>query len=256
MKRVHGPVVAGTFYPAAPERLERMVSSLLATNTSPPVAGTLHGLIVPHAALVYSGAVAAAAFSLVGAGAFGRVVAIGPSHFVGFDGIASLQADGWATPLGVMPVDRIAESGVVEVPSAFVREHCLEVELPFLQRTLGAVPVVPLLCGTTNTEDTADTLETLVGPPDLLVVSSDLSHDLPLAEASRIDAATARAVVRLGAGSFGPGSACGLEGIRGAIELCRRRGWEIDLLRLATSADAGGDPARVVGYGAFAIVAR
>ncbi len=88
-------------------------------------------------------------------------------------------------------------------------------------------------------------------PSILVIVSSDLSHYLPQAEAQMIDARTAAAIVGLQGGALGPGTACGRIPIIAAIRVAQRRGWSCRLLDLRTSADTAADPGRVVGYGAF-----
>lgn len=256
MGHVHGPVVSGTFYPSDPIELRARIDALLEAVETPEITGRLMGLIVPHAGLVYSGPVAAIGFSLAAAGPYRRTVLIGPSHFSWFGGIASLAADGWRTPLGTVALAPPGVNGLVRrLDLPYAHEHCLEVELPFLQETLPAARVTPLLFGDVESVVAGLLLDRMLDEEDLLVVSSDLSHYLDEQSAIRLDTESAGSIVSLDGEALGPNSACGRICIQAAIALCRHRGWRIELLDLATSADTAGGPGRVVGYGAFAIVA-
>ena len=114
--RVRQPAVAGSFYPADPERLRLDVSGLLAETPILPAYCRAKALIAPHAGYVYSGAVAARAFARLRGCPINRVVLIGPAHYVGFRGIATPRADAVATPLGEVPVDQSALAASAELP--------------------------------------------------------------------------------------------------------------------------------------------
>lgn len=248
-----GPVVAGTFYPGRPEALRQLVGRLLAEASPPPLPGPLRGLIVPHAGYVYSGPVAATAYRTLAGNAFEHVVVVGPSHFVWFHGVARPDAAAWATPLGSVRLAGVDHPLVRPLPEAFHREHSLEVQLPFLQMTLGDPLVAPLLTGDAPSEAVAGVLEDAVGDDTLLVVSSDLSHYHSYETARRLDRVTAEAVVERRPEALGPESACGRTGVQAALHLSRARGWRVTLLDLRNSGDTAGDRSRVVGYGAFAL---
>ena len=183
---VRPPAVAGAFYPGKPEQLEREVQGYL--RAAPPSARTPAAVIAPHAGYVFSGATAGKAFAALAGGTFTRVILLGPSHHAGFGG-GALPAAGvtaFSTPLGEMPVDTAAVAKLARFPEfsgptgAHAPEHCLEVELPFLQATVGNVPIVPILVGHATDRDAAAAmarrLAELVGPTTLVVVSSDFTH--------------------------------------------------------------------------------
>lgn len=258
-RAVRPAAVAGAFYPADAARLRREVAALLAA-ASPPVAPPPAALIVPHAGYVYSGPVAASAYALLAHTRpdVRRVVMVGPSHFAWIDGLALPGARALATPLGDVAVDTEAEAracrhpGVGMSPAAHAREHCLEVQLPFLQVVLGAPAVVALLCGHVPAERAAPVVEEFLGEEGTLVlVSSDLSHYLAYAEARRRDEATAAAIEGLDADGLGHDSACGLVGVQALLLAARRRGLSATRLDLRNSGDTAGDRHQVVGYGAF-----
>jgi MEMO1 family protein len=266
MPTVRQPAVAGQFYPADPRALERAVQSYLATALEGSGAGTEPAptvLIVPHAGYGYSGPIAASAFSRLTASSIGgggrRVVLIGPSHYVAFDGLALAGADVFATPLGLVSVDRGAEAllsrlpQVATLPAVHEPEHALEVELPFLQRLLGTFELVPVLVGDAEPSLVAEALDLLLRDESgaLLVVSSDLSHFLDYDSARLCDRATASRIEAREA--IGSGDACGWVALNGLAAWLRDRGIEAPhLLDLRNSGDTGGPRASVVGYGAFA----
>ena len=255
------PAVAGAFYPATPGQLMRMVDELLeAASTRPHSCPSPKALIAPHAGYPYSGPIAASAFHLLaGRKEIDRVVLLGPSHYVGFHGLALPQTAGFDTPLGTVLIDCSAFSQLERFPQvrifdrAHQPEHCIEVQLPFLQRSLAAPRIVPLLVGEVGDPEVAEVIELLWGGPEtLVVVSSDLSHFLDYPRAQERDRRTADAIEQLNPEAIGPDDACGNIGIRGLLVAARRRGLRASTLDLRTSGDTSGPRDRVVGYGAFA----
>ncbi len=250
-------IAAGSFYPAAPATLAATVDELLA-DASSGGGPTPKALVVPHAGYVYSGPVAATAYALVRRDVR-SVALVGPAHFVALRGSAVPAADLWATPLGDVAIDPdlrdiTIEGGTQLDDRPHEPEHALEVQLPFLQRILGpGFAVVPVAVGIATPTQVADLLERLWEAADLIVVSTDLSHYLDRATAERMDRATADAVVARDPDAIGDRAACGIYALRGLAELARRRELEVRSLDLRTSADTGGGPERVVGYGAFAL---
>ena len=112
------------------------------------------------------------------------VVLVGPSHSVGFEGVAVWPRGGFATPLGIVSIDAVCAAQMMEATTlvhedyaAHAREHSLEKQLPFLQHLAVGVPIVPLLMGY-QTADTADGLGralaiVLRGRRALLVASTE-----------------------------------------------------------------------------------
>jgi MEMO1 family protein len=256
---VRPPAAAGTFYPADPDELARAVDLLLAA-AGPPGDRRPWGLVAPHAGYRYSGVVAATAYATLRpwAGAIERVALLGPAHFVPVRGCAVSSAPGWRTPLGDAVVDEelracALDAGAVvdDVPHA--PEHAIEVQLPFLQRLLGPrLRILPVAVGTGD-DVAAHVIEALGSLADLVVVSTDLSHDHDAGTARTLDRRTADAIEAGDPDGIGPEDACGRHALRAALAHARRTGMRIELLDLRTSADASGEADRVVGYGAFEI---
>lgn len=252
------PAVAGAFYPADPGELAADVDRLLAEARPVEPGGDPLALVVPHAGYVYSGPVAATAYALLRERAIARVALLGPAHFVPLAGAAVTAAERWRTPLGDVSIDHALRETAVAIGAVVDErvhepEHAIEVQLPFLQRGLGAgFQVLPIAVGVAEATWVADLIAALL-PHALVVVSTDLSHYLDHATARRLDRRTADAVVAREPDRIGRDDACGSFALRGLVELARRDDLAVRLLDLRTSADTAGDPGRVVGYGAFAI---
>jgi len=258
MTRVRQPAVAGLFYPADPRELRETVRRALAA--AEPEGPAPKALIAPHAGYVYSGEVAASAYARLAPvrDRIRRVVLVGPSHRVGFHGLAASSAEAFATPLGLVSLDREAIDSLLALPQvkildrAHAAEHSLEVHLPFLQVILESFRLVPLAAGDASAEEVAEVLDAVWGGPEtLIVVSSDLSHYLDYHAARRIDEATCRAIERLRWEEIGEDQACGRVGVNGLLEAARRRGLRTRTVDLRNSGDTAGSRDEVVGYGAW-----
>jgi hypothetical protein len=263
MSSVRNAAVAGQFYPAEAAQLQCDVDALLAKarRAAPQSHNVPKVLVVPHAGYVYSGAVAAAAYASLdrGKAELTRVVLLGPSHRLGFAGIATSSAAAYRTPLGEVPLDREAIAAIGALPGVHTRdeahapEHSLEVHLPFLQRCLHSFSLVPLVVGDAVPERVADVIEALWGGSEtLIVISSDLSHFLSYAEACDKDARTARRIEARET-SLGGDEACGCRPLNGLLTVLRRRGLSIQRIAMNNSGDTAGDRRRVVGYGAWRV---
>lgn len=283
------PAVAGTFYPAEPERLSSLVATLLsdAARVPRPADATpdaVLGLLVPHAGLVYSGAVAALSWALAGEIAPSTIVLAGTDHRAWAAGVGVWVGGPWQTPLGDVATDLELGRHIVNLGPPFeadddahLTEHSIEVQLPLLRRACPGARIVPLAVSPRlQTHAPAGALLgrllaelRAAGERVLLVASSDFAHYPPARICEEVDDQLLQPLLRLdgealfkldralGAANL-PGLVCGLCGIdpvrfvlSAVAEMGATRGI---LLGAATSADAGGDPRRTVGYAAVAFV--
>lgn len=259
--RVRPTAVAGRFYPGEPAALAARVDALLADAPPPRRRVRPVAVVAPHAGFRFSGPVAAAAYAQLSSsrGNVRRVVVLGPAHFTPLHGMAISSVGAFATPLGPVPVDADARavaaglSAVVVDDEPHAREHAIETQLPFLIRALGpAVPVLPVIVGDTPASAVATLISTvLAAAATIVVVSTDLSHYLNRVQARERDIHTAAVVLARNGDALQPGDACGFHPLRGLLRHAVDRDLVVEQLQLATSADTGGDPRRVVGYGAF-----
>lgn len=266
--------VAGTWYPGSAGALTREVDAYLdAAAPGPP--GRLHAVIAPHAGLMFSGPVGAYAYKAAAAGSYDVAVLVGPSHFLGFDGVALWPEGAFDTPLGAATIDEagaraLAAFDVIQsLPQAHRREHSLEMQLPFLRRLLPDVPIVPLLIGYQH-RATIEALAAALASAfaqrrALLVASTDLSHYFDAETAKALDR---RVCDRVGAfdsaalldlfeqypeGERGRYVACG-GGAAIAVMMAARALGARDgrVLKYAHSGEVSGDYDGVVGYMAAA----
>jgi MEMO1 family protein len=254
------PAVAGTFYPANPTLLHQMLGEYLddvGMGHKVPKA-----MIVPHAGYVYSGPIAASAYARLRQAKhqITRVVIIGPSHRVAFRGLAVSGAETFSTPLGNILVDEEAVQLVAQLPfvqymdQAHALEHSLEVQLPFLQETLGAFKIVPIVAGDASPEQVAQVIETLWGGDEtLIVISSDLSHYHDYPTAKKLDQLTSGRIENLQYELLTPELACGKVAVSGLLKVARDQSLSVKAIDLRNSGDTAGDKSRVVGYGAYVI---
>jgi AmmeMemoRadiSam system protein B len=265
MAKVRRAAVAGSWYPGAAPALAAAVDRHLAKTTR-DVPGDLVALIAPHAGLMYSGPVAAHAYRLLRGRTFDVAALVGPSHFVGFDGVSVYPSGGFETPFGVTAIDEAcaaalvqASSAVREHPVAHAREHSLEMQLPFLGHLAPGVPIVPLVMGY-QTADTAHALgdalaAVLHGRRALVIASTDLSHYHDAKTASDLDGVVIDCVSRFDADGLQnaidvrPDHACGGGPTVAVMRAARLLGArEAVVLNYADSGDVSGDKSAVVGY--------
>ncbi len=259
MEQVRNPAVAGLFYSANKKELIADIDSYLGDGIK-EFEGLPKILIVPHAGYVYSGKVAAKAYSPLKkyAKKIKKVILLGPSHNVSFDGVALSSNNFFLTPLGRVKIDKdinqqlATKKGFVYNNKAHKNEHSLEVQLPFLQRILKNFTIVPLVYGKTSPKDLASSLLPYVNRDDvLLVVSADLSHYHSYDEAQKMDIATL-AKIESKEANVDNHHSCGASGINTALEIAKKINLLPKVLTLINSGDVMGDKSSVVGYGAWA----
>ena len=279
--RVRPPAVMGTFYPADPADLSAVVRGLLKQADVGPLSGELVALIVPHAGYSYSAPVAAYAYRLLEGKKFDTVAVVGPSHRLPFGGVALSDWDQWFTPLGRVVVDRDGTNAISEADAAarvnnlaYDQEHSIEVQLPFLQATLGeGFKLLPLLMSDFSRSNCSALAKALADyardKSVLLIASSDMSHYPRYEDAVRVDKETLKAIetfdpVEVEAATRKlmaegvPNLAtclCGEGPVKTVLMAARLLGADrVQVLHYANSGDASRGPREsVVGYSAVAI---
>ena len=299
---------ANRFYDGNAQRLSQEVDSFLALHRGSADRRRVAALIVPHAGYYYSGNVAASAYmALNPKQPYKRIFLLGPSHHEWLDGASvNIEADYYATPLGNVKVDREtakklttdyadctdsfsttnftnytnfdpakdSERVFFYRPEAHDREHCLEVQLPFLQRRLGDVPpIVPIIISTNDFQKLsrmAEALKPYFTDENLFVISSDFSHYPTYEDAYEADGKTGKAIESGDVGQFIAAieenarsgkrnlatSACGEFAIITLMLMLDSR-YEVKHLMYQNSGDIGDtDHSRVVGYHSFAILRK
>ena len=267
-EEVRRPAVAGTFYPADAKILSQQVREFLSRAPKEAVPGEIIALVAPHAGYMYSGQVAAYAFKLVAGMKFEAVVVVAPSHRAHFQGASVYDRGGFATPLGLLPVEKglcqklKEESELIRFEAqAHSQEHSLEVQLPFLQETLGKISLVPIVLGDQSyrtCESVARAIvRTIRGKKVLLVASTDLSHFHSYDKAVTLDHFILEDLRALDAKKLaqdldsGKGEACGGGAVITVMLAAQEMGANrAQVLKYLNSGDVTGDRSGVVGYAA------
>jgi AmmeMemoRadiSam system protein B len=257
--------VAGTWYPADRDALAREVDRYL-DAADQVAAGVPLAIIAPHAGLMYSGPVAAYSYKLLAGLDVEVAILVGPSHYVGFDGVAIYPRGAFDTPFGLVPVHTdcasalaLASPLVREHPMAHTREHSLELQLPFLKRVLPNVEIVPLVMGHQRRETVYELGAAIAhvarGRRSVLVASTDLSHYQNAATAAKLDHRVMQQVLRFDPDGLMsvletfPEHACG-GGPTVSVMLAAKALGARDarVLKYGDSGDVSGDKDAVVGY--------
>jgi AmmeMemoRadiSam system protein B len=281
MDDVRPSPIAGRWYPAEAKALRQAVDGYLeaAPSLAAPAPDDILGLLAPHAGLMFSGPVAAHAFGAVRGANVDVVALVCPSHFHADGPALTTGHQAYATPLGVVAVDGAAVSTVRAALAARLgllperalvairddQEHAIEIELPFLQRSLaGEFSLLPIMLrdqSSAMAQALGQVLaQVLAGRRALLVASSDLSHYYPQPQAELLDAEMLRQVAALDPSGVletqaaGRGQACGPGAIAAMLWAARALGaGQARVVRHATSGDVSGDFEQVVGYGAAVV---
>ena len=272
---VRPAAVAGTWYPGTAGALARDVDAYLA-QAADWTGGEIRAVIAPHAGLMFSGPVGAFAYKAAATQSYDVAVLVGPSHFVAFDGVALYPEGAFATPFGEARIDSVSAQALLAapiiqpLPAVHRREHSLEMQLPFLQRLLPDVPIVPLLMGFQTREvitALSDALaSTFSAKRALLVASTDLSHYFDAGTARSLDGRVQEHISAFDAEGLletfehypeherGRYVACGGGPAISVMMAARRLGAaQGRVLKYAHSGEVSGDNTGVVGYVAAAI---
>ena len=262
MADIRSPAVAGTFYPAQPSALREDILRYL-DEAVPSNLTSVRAIIVPHAGYIYSGPVAAAAYRLLAGQAHAptRLLMLGPSHRAWFQGVAIADVDGFRTPLGIQAVDRdyvrrlsIGRGLFSASTTPHSAEHCLEVQIPFIQVVLPEAEIVPMLFGEVDPQAVGEALNMTLSEEDLLIISSDLSHYHTNETAHDLDGHFLDALLAGDCQGVARGEACGQAPALALMAIAEARGWHPHLLDYRTSGDVTGERRQVVGYAAVAFV--
>ena len=249
MVQIHQPAVAGQFYPADAETLTTIVEGFL-DSASTRVDRPVQAVIVPHAGYVFSGAVAAEAYAGISPEAvYERIFIIGPGHREAFRGAAvDGSCEVYSMPFGDVSVDTrtclelaAADSVFHNRRKPFEKEHCLEVQIPFLQARLKRMPpIVPVIIGSVDGNDLGRIVRGLkpyFTQENLFVISSDFSHYPSYNDACNVDRATGDAILSGSVEEF----------LNTLLDNARH-------YRNSGDAAVYGDKSEVVGYHAFSVV--
>ncbi|MEM4268103.1 MAG: AmmeMemoRadiSam system protein B [Candidatus Woesearchaeota archaeon] len=249
---VREAAVAGRFYPSSKDELKKVVQTYI-TQASPEPVDNVKGIVVPHAGYIYSGLTAGYAYNLIQGQEYNTIIILGPSHTAAFYGASVVNATHFSTPLGLVRLSSKAKQLMSEPlfsyqPAAHIKEHSIEVQLPFLQTALGEFEIIPITIGYVDPTKLGDVLLKYIDDNTLVIASSDLSHYHPYEEARRLDQACINAVPAIDFENFQKCEACGYLPVATLMYIAKKQGWKGKLLDYRTSGDTAGAKDSVVGY--------
>lgn len=279
--QIRSAVAVNQFYTSNAQELVQLIDGYLSEHHFIP-RNDIAAVIVPHAGYMFSGKVAASAFAQINPERrYQHIFLIGSSHQVWLDKASIATGySAYETPLGQVLVDEKLANQIKESDSVFTfseqahaREHCLEVQLPFLQRHLKHIPaIVPIIISTQDInklERIATVLKPYFTSDNLFVISSDFSHYPNYSDAKLIDSATANAILSQDVNTFLQildqnslqhianlqTSACGESAITVLMMLTQdHKEYQYRHIMYQNSGDSNyTDHDRVVGYHAFTI---
>jgi MEMO1 family protein len=263
---IRTPAVAGMFYPGNPTTLGKEIDALLARARVESPKGLITGMILPHAGYPFSGLAAALGYKLLARESVDCVAIVSPSHREYFNGISVYDGSAYRTPLGDLLVDEEARAKLVDGDpiieasgSGHRDEHAIEVHLPFIQRVLGDVRILPIVMGDQRREycfHLGRRLgEIFEGKRTLCIASSDLSHYHPAEEAQSLDRVIIADLSAFDVGKMmadletNRTEACGGGPMVAVLAAARTLGADrAEILCHCNSGDVTGDRSSVVGY--------
>jgi len=260
------PNVSGGFYPGNPKELSDQIDSFFKKASVVPSESRVEMIIAPHAGYVYSGPVAAYGYKAASQSSCKTIVVIAPTHYFNFPGASVWSQGKFETPLGLVDVDGdfaqkliAKDKELAFMPQAFEKEHSLEVQIPFLQKTFKDFKIVPIIMGAPSFEvcqNLAKALADVVGDRKdvLIVISTDMSHYHSAQIAKSMDQQAISFVRDLNAADLWKScqdqtvELCGFVPVTTALLYAKEKGLSVKILDYGDSGDATGDKQAVVGY--------
>ena len=272
------PAVAGQFYPSDSLQLRSMLKEMFA-KAAPKSTSNVFAVICPHAGYIYSGVVAASSFNQIDPDKeYKTIFVIGASHRFAFEGASIYNKGNFITPLGTVEVDTALADKIIKSDKVFQcdadyhnPDHCIEVQLPFLQYHLKTkFKIVPILLGTGDLsicKKVAAGLKQYLNDDNLFIISSDFSHYPKYNDALANDKRTAEAitknnpdelvkVINANTNKRIPAletSLCGFDAVVSFLYMTEKmKGVKIKEIKYSNSGDVSKDSSTVVGYWALA----
>lgn len=252
---------AGSFYPNSCDEINKMIhhfNSLLEKhniNTQSPYTNT-KAIIAPHAGYIYSGFTANLAYKILPSDSYERVVVIGPSHKIAFEGASASNYDNYNSVCSNIQIDNqlaqnlINDFDFINFYDQVHQEHSTETQIPFIQHYLPHAKVLELIYGKCDPSQIEQVIDYILGlEKTLLVISTDLSHFHDLQTAKSLDNICLKSIDKLDLPTWEKGcEACGRVGVKALISYAKKHNIHSQLLDYRTSADTSKDTSRVVGY--------
>ena len=275
---IRQPAVAGAFYPSNSKDLVNLIESCFLENDGVgyiPTLGSFSGddypinVMVPHAGYQYSGAIASHSYCAIVENGFPEVfIILSPNH-TGFGSEISIFNEGeWKTPLGNVKIDKEFAEAIIEFSdiasanyTAHIREHSIEVQLPFLQYFSNDFKIVPIVMSNQNFVTSTDLSKAIfevakkLNKSYCVIASTDLSHFNNQEKANKVDSFVLEDISEMNEFKLFEEivqyniTMCGYAPVMTTISISKNSNKNsCEILAYRTSGDVTGDFTSVVGY--------
>lgn len=271
---IRKPAVAGVFYEGNPDSLKKQIQWCFKHKLGPgkiPEMGNkreIKGAMAPHAGYNYSGPIAAHTYAKIVEDGFpDTLVILCPNHYGMGSAVSTMVEGEWETPLGNVEIDSefaatLAKEAYADPdPSAHLREHSLEVHLPFFQyfsRDFRMVPISMWMQDMETSLEIGSAIEEIALDLDrdvLVLASTDMTHYKSADIASKADGEVLDAIAKLDEKLMIKRvmdlnvNMCGYGPVAATMIASKRLGAQnAEILKYSTSGHLTGDLSEVVGY--------
>lgn len=248
-------IVSGYFYPDTKEEIDEFINHFNRVKTS-CTAKCIQALIVPHAGYIYSGYTANLAYNLASNFSYKKVIVIGPSHKIAFNGVSVSTYESYETPLGDLKIDLEFVKSVKErfdfigFNDLCHKEHSTETQMPLIANYFPNVKVVEIVYGKIDDKTLSNLVDFILEDGEnLLVISTDLSHFYPLKKANTLDNICIEGIKNQNISMLNDGcEACGIIGVKALLQVSKKYALESRILNYTTSYERTKEKDSVVGY--------
>lgn len=247
--------VSGHFYPSDKNEILNYFK-IFEQTPSQKNFQSIYALIVPHAGYIYSGQTAYFAYKEASRFNYKRVIVIGPSHRIGYEGASVSLFNSYQTPLGNIDIDLKYAQILTDKFNFFGfhpdchKEHSTETQAPFIKHYLPTCKIIEIVYSKLEPKSLALAIKLILkDPSNLLVISTDLSHFYDLKTANTLDRLCIDAIKSQNPSNLHTGcEACGIIGVEALLLASNQKDSKVEILNYTTSAEKSGDKDRVVGY--------
>ena len=256
MTKIKESAILNTFYTSNVDELKNQIQGFK-ESVDFEYEYKSRAVIVPHAGLIYSGALAYKGINQLEKN-IKNIFIFAPAHREMFEGLALSGYDEWKTPLGNIKINQEVNSELIDTFEAQIYdkahelEHSIEIEIPIIQSLFEDVEIIPVLVGIEGPDIITKIISKYYPNPDFgFVISSDLSHFLKDDEAKKVDSKTAQMIESGNLSGFKHSQACGAIGIAGVCQFASLNNYSLIRVGMYNSSLTSNDKSRVVGYGSW-----
>ncbi len=273
---VRNPAVQGQFYPSSKKELIAFIDSAMKNAKVSNDVTSAASFVAPHAGYVYSGKTAAYTYKALSLNKnlenIETLIFVGPNH-TGYGTPISVSIEDWSNVLGVVSNDKelskeIASADGLSIDETAHRyEHSIEVQLPFMQRTIPGKKACFICMGDQSIESAellSNSIESAVRKLKrnvIVIASSDFNHYESASIASKKDKPLFEQLEKMDYRKFyelkekSNETSCGFGPITVSLLFSRNKGAKKGvLLSNSNSGDETGDYTSVVNYASFAFI--